>query len=134
MSQHGVGSSEAVTRGIRVEVQARYAAEHSRPLAQTWLFLYTVRITNEGDEQVQLISRHWKITDADDRTEEVRGPGVVGEQPVLRPGESFEYTSSCPLPTPYGTMEGTYQMVTSGGERFDARIAPFFLSEPYAVN
>jgi ApaG protein len=134
MRNAGVGSSEAVTRGIRIQVRARYAEEHSHPAARTWLFLYTVRITNDSDEQVQLISRHWKITDAEDHTEEVRGPGVVGEQPVLQPGQSFEYTSSCPLPTAYGTMEGTYQMVTSGGERFDARIAPFFLSEPYTVN
>ena len=90
--------------------------------------------SNESAETAQLITRHWVITDGTGRVEEVRGPGVVGKQPVLNPGESFTYTSGCPLTTPFGVMEGSYQMVTAGGEQFDARIAPFTLSEPYTVH
>jgi ApaG protein len=129
-----MSTSEAVTRSIRVRVEAEYSPERSSPPSQHWFFLYTVTITNEGDETVQLLTRHWIITDGNAHVEEVEGPGVVGEQPVLGPGESFTYTSGCPLPTPYGMMEGTYQMVTPGGDRFDARIAPFTLSEPYTVH
>ena len=97
------------------------------------MFIYKVLITNEGTRTVQLMSRHWVITDGNGRVEEVRGPGVVGEQPFLEPGESFEYTSGCPLGTPFGTMQGTYQMMRSG-EMFDVEIAPFTLSEPFAIN
>lgn len=127
-------TSEAVTRGVRVHVESEYAPERSDPSRSEWFFLYTVRITNEGPETVQLLTRHWIITDGTGHMEEVRGPGVVGKQPVLQPGESFEYTSGCPLSTPFGVMEGTYQMVVEGGERFDAKIAPFTLSEPYTVH
>jgi ApaG protein len=127
-------TSEAVTRGIRVAVVSEYAPDLSRPQDQQWLFLYTITIRNEGTETVQLISRHWVITDADGRVEEVRGPGVVGEQPVLEPNESFTYTSRCPLRTSFGTMQGTYQMVTGSGEAFDVKIATFTLSEPYTVH
>jgi len=126
--------SEAVTRGIRVHVAARYVAERSRPLRNEFFFAYTIRISNEGRETVQLISRAWLIEDAEGRTEEVRGPGVVGEQPVLAPGEAFEYTSACPLTTPFGSMRGTYQMVTAGGEKFEAEIARFALAEPYSIH
>jgi len=129
-----MSTSEAVTRNVRVRVEADYARERSSPQAQHWFFLYTVTITNEGDETVQLVTRHWVITDGNNHVEEVKGPGVIGEQPVLQPGEAFTYTSGCPLPTPFGMMEGTYQMVTGGGDRFDARIAPFTLSEPYTVH
>ena len=129
-----MSSSTATTRGIRVSVDARFSAEHSAPERQHWFFLYTIRIENTGDLTVQLQTRHWIITDGDGRVEEVRGPGVVGEQPVLMPGESFEYTSGCPLTTPFGVMKGTYQMVLESGERFDATIAPFTLSEPYTVH
>ena len=129
-----MSSSEAITDGLRVEVQAQYSPEHSQPTANQWFFLYTIRISNEGEETCQLISRHWIIRDATGRVEEVRGPGVVGEQPVLEPGEAFEYTSGCPLSTPYGSMEGTYQMVTEGGARFDARIARFELRQPGAIH
>jgi ApaG protein len=129
-----VPTSEAVTKGIRVHVESRYDPTRSRPDQNQWFFLYTIRITNEGSVTTQLISRHWIITDATGHTEEVRGPGVVGEQPVLGTGQSFEYTSGCPLPTPFGTMHGTYQMVTANGERFDATIAPFTLTEPHAVH
>jgi ApaG protein len=126
--------SEALTRGIRVRVEAEYAPERSQPTQNQWFFHYTVEISNEGREAVQLVSRHWIITDGTGRVEEVQGPGVVGHQPVLDPGESFEYTSGCPLSTPFGTMHGTYQMVTKSGEAFDAAIAPFTLSEPYTVH
>jgi ApaG protein len=129
-----VSTSEAVTDGLRISVEARYSAEHSRPSANQWFFLYTIRISNEGDETCQLVSRHWIIRDATGRIEEVRGQGVVGEQPVLEPGDSFEYTSGCPLPTPFGSMEGTYQMVTAGGSQFDAEIARFELREPGAIH
>jgi ApaG protein len=129
-----VGSSEAVTQGVRVSVDCRYAPEYSHPQRNQWFFLYTIQIANEGEEEVQLLSRHWVIRDATGKVEEVRGPGVVGETPVLGPGEAFEYTSGCPLTTPFGSMEGTYEMVTAKGERFDARIAPFALREPGAIH
>lgn len=119
--------SEAVTNNIRVEVLCRHAAEHSRPTELEWVFEYTVRITNQGRETVQLLSRHWIITDALERVREVKGAGVIGEQPVLAPDESFTYSSWCPLNTPMGTMHGTYQMVRVSGERFEIDIAPFAL-------
>ena len=126
--------SEAVTRGVRVYVQSEYAPERSRPAHCEWFFLYTVTISNEGLEPVQLLTRHWIIKDGTGHVEEVRGPGVVGEQPTLQPGEEFEYTSGCPLKTPFGVMEGTYEMALASGDRFDAKIAPFTLSEPYTVH
>ena len=126
--------SDAVTRGIRVEVLSRYAAQNSNPQNGEWVFEYTVRITNHGSDTVQLISRHWIITDAAGHTQEVKGPGVVGHQPVLAPGESFKYSSWCPIQTPVGMMHGTYQMATAGGEQFDIEIAPFGLKAPYTVN
>jgi ApaG protein len=129
-----VTRSEAVTHGLRVEVEARYSPDHSNPTANQWFFLYTIRIANEGGETCQLLSRHWVIRTGTGRVEEVRGPGVVGQQPVLAPGESFEYTSGCPLDTPFGSMQGTYQMVTSSGARFDAEIARFELREPGAIH
>jgi len=113
---------------------SRYSAENSRQVQGAWVFQYTVRITNQGSDTVQLLSRHWIITDALEHTEEVNGPGVVGEQPVLAPGESFQYSSWCPLRTPTGTMHGTYQMVGPGGKQFDVEIAPFALRAPYTVN
>jgi ApaG protein len=127
-------TSEATTRGIRVSVVCEYAPERSRPHDQHWFFLYTITIANEGADTVQLISRHWIITNGTGHVEEVKGPGVVGEQPVLGPNETFTYTSGCPLPTEFGTMQGTYQMVTKDGETFDATIAPFTLSGPYTVH
>jgi ApaG protein len=126
--------SEAVTNDIRVEVLSRYSPENSRPAESEWVFQYTVRITNQGQDTVQLVSRHWIISDGLDHTEEVNGPGVVGEQPVLRPAESFKYSSWCPLKTPMGTMCGTYQMVRPDGTQFDIEIAPFALRARYTVN
>ena len=127
-------TSEAVTRGIRVKVRAKYISDHSDPERSRWFFAYTVTIENEGDERAQLLSRHWIITDANGNVEEVQGPGVIGEQPVIDPGERFEYTSACPLSTPFGSMHGTYQMVTAQGTTFDAEIAPFSLAAPTALN
>jgi len=129
-----VFTSEAETNGIRVQVVSRYDPTRSKPQQKQWFFLYTVTIANQGSTTAQLLSRHWTITDETGHVEEVRGPGVVGEQPVLAPGQSFEYTSGCPLPTPFGTMHGTYQMITNDGARFDATIAPFTLSEPHTLH
>ena len=127
-------SSEAVTRKIRVHVEPQFDPRRSQPGGGQWFFLYTVTIENQGEETVQLQSRHWVITDGAGRVEEVRGPGVVGEQPVLAPGESFDYTSGCPLRTDVGKMEGSYQMVTTSGESFDIEIAPFTLCAPGLVH
>jgi ApaG protein len=126
--------SDTTTNGIRVQVRAMFLPEHSSPLHNEYRFAYHITITNVGTEVAQLMSRHWYITDADGRVEEVRGPGVVGSQPVLEPGEEFEYTSYCPLKTKVGTMHGTYQMVRPNGETFDATIAPFTLAVPNALN
>jgi ApaG protein len=126
--------SRARTRDVTVRVSSRFVPEQSSPEQGRWFFVYTVRISNDGDETVQLVSRHWVITDATGHVEEVRGPGVVGVQPVLRQGQQFEYTSACPLGTPTGTMRGSYQMVTGDGDSFDAEIAEFALSEPMAFH
>jgi ApaG protein len=126
--------SNAITSGIRVTVSSNYIPAQSAPKARRYVFAYPVRIANEGTEAAQLKSRHWIITDGNGKVEEVRGPGVVGEQPMLRPGEHFEYTSGCVLETPRGSMEGTYQMVRSDGTEFDATIAPFALMLPYSLN
>lgn len=123
-----------MTRRIRVAVVSEFAPERSAPTDQQWFFLYTITITNEGEETVQLLSRHWIITDGSGKVEEVKGPGVVGQQPVLSPGQAFTYTSGCPLSTPFGSMQGTYLMRTAAGEEFDVTIAPFTLSEPYTVH
>jgi ApaG protein len=122
-------SSEATTRNIRVSVRAQYDHRRSNPAESQWFFLYTVTIANESRDTVQLISRHWVITDGMGEVQEVRGPGVVGEQPVLVPGQSYEYTSGCPLTTPFGAMNGSYQMINQVGEKFDIEIAPFTLTE-----
>ncbi|MBX3127983.1 MAG: Co2+/Mg2+ efflux protein ApaG [Polyangiaceae bacterium] len=128
-----MSNSEVTTRGVRVEVESRYSPEHSNPAEKQWFFLYTVTIGNRGERPVRLLQRHWVILDATGHVEEVRGPGVVGQQPLLRPGEQFEYTSGCPLRTPFGSMRGSYQMLTDQGELFDAEIAQFALSEPASV-
>ena len=127
-------TSEAVTNNVRVEVESQYAPERSQPVQHDWFFYYTVRITNEGDETVKLISRHWIATDSTGHTQEVRGKGVVGEQPELAPGEAFQYTSGWPLKTSAGVLRGTYQMVADDGTEFDIEIAPFALHEPYTVH
>ena len=126
--------SSAHTQGILVEVKSEYIADRSAPAARRFAFAYTVEITNQGTETAQLKSRHWIITDAQGDVQEVKGEGVIGAQPILAPGESFEYTSWCVLPTPSGSMRGTYQMVTSRGEGFDAQIATFRLMMPHSLN
>lgn len=122
--------SEIVTRGIRVSVISNYSEDQSDPENNQWLYFYTVTIANESADVVQLLGRHWFITDSDGRTQEVVGKGVVGEQPVIGPGQSYKYTSACPLTTELGTMHGCYHMSTTHGEQFDAIIAPFSLSQP----
>lgn len=127
-------SSEAVTRGVRVEVESRYDPERSAPHEDYYFFAYHVRISNVGEGRVQLQRRRWVITDGDGSVQEVEGDGVVGNQPVLEPGQSFEYTSFCPLRTALGWMEGTYTMLAPEGERFEARVERFALEAPHAVN
>ena len=117
-----------------VQVRVRFVSEQSDPAADLYLFAYTIRVENTGDVPGQLLSRHWIITDGNGKVEEVRGPGVVGEQPRLAPGESFEYTSGCPLSTPYGTMRGTYQCVTSDGAAFEVAIPEFVLTVPRVLH
>ncbi len=127
--------SDTTTRGIRIVVRPQFVPEQSQPESNQYLFAYHVRIENQGSQTVQLISRHWAITSGAGKVEDVRGPGVVGYQPVLKPGELFEYTSACPLDTPVGTMHGEFNMVVQdGGEKFDALIQPFRLAMPRALN
>ncbi len=128
------GMSEAVTHGIRVSVKSVYVTDQSAPRANRYVFAYTVRIANEGTAHAQLRTRHWIITDGNGKVEEVKGPGVVGQQPQLAPGEHFEYTSGCVLETPRGEMRGTYQMFRQDGSKFEASIAPFILALPYSLN
>jgi len=132
-SFEGGTMSEAVTQGIRVTGKSEVLPEPSAPPQARCAFATTVRIANEGNEEAQLIRRHWIITDCRGRTEEVCGAGVVGHQPSLKPGEAFQYTSWCVIRTPRGTMHGTYQMVRPDGSEFDAEIAPFALVAPSAA-
>ncbi|MCB1307529.1 MAG: Co2+/Mg2+ efflux protein ApaG [Leptospiraceae bacterium] len=126
--------SNATTRGILIKAVSHFVPEKSNPVQPLYFFSYDITITNEGRDAARLISRHWRIRDAYGRVEEVRGPGVIGQQPRLEPGQSFTYTSFCPLPTDFGIMQGTYQMRYDSGESFDAEIAPFQLIAPQAVN
>ena len=126
--------SEAITQGIRVSVRTSYIPEQSVPREHRYVFAYSIRIANEGARTAQLLSRHWIITHGTGHVEEVKGPGVVGAQPRLEPGQAFEYTSGCVLSTPHGTMHGTYEMKRDDGSTFNATIAPFSLSMPYALN
>jgi len=126
--------SAALTDGVRVTVAAHYLKEQSDPRRHRYVWGYTVNISNEGAQPVQLITRHWVITDDNGKVEEVKGPGVVGKQPRLEQGQTFQYTSGCILQTPRGRMEGTYQMVRSEGDGFDALVAPFLLEMPLALN
>lgn len=127
--------SDTTTRGIRIVAVSTYEAERSAPLAGQYFFSYRIRIENRGDESAQLLSRLWIITDGKGEETRVEGPGVVGESPLLAPGDAFEYQSFCPLPTPVGVMQGHYVMLRPAtGERFEARIDPFTLAAPGAVN
>jgi ApaG protein len=122
---------ERVTRGIRVAVEPSYLDDQSDPEEGQFLWSYTVTIENNGPEPVQLVSRYWHITDAVGHIQEVRGPGVVGAQPVIDPGKAFQYTSGCPLSTASGHMVGRYQMKSASGEAFEAEIPPFILESPH---
>lgn len=122
---------DAVTRGIRVRVRPIYLEDQSEPSEDHYVWAYEVEIENEGGESVQLQNRYWRITDAFGRVQEVRGDGVVGEQPVIEPGECFEYTSGAPLPTPSGIMSGSYGMLGANGEMFDVTIPAFSLDSPH---
>lgn len=127
--------SDTTTRQVRIRVEPEYLPAQSAPQAQRWLFAYHVTVENHGPLAVQLLNRHWVITNGEGEVDEVRGPGVVGQQPLLPPGEVFRYSSGCPLDTPVGTMHGAYEMlIPETGERFDARIAPFRLAVPGALN
>ena len=119
---------------IEVSVETTYVAEHSEPEEGRFVFAYTITLVNRGSVSAQLLSRHWVITDADSQVEEVRGDGVVGEQPVLKPGEGFRYTSGAVIETPVGTMQGSYQMVAEDGQQFDATIPEFVLSAPRTLH
>jgi ApaG protein len=126
--------SDTTTRGIRIQVTTGYMPERSSPRDSLYQFHYDIRISNVGAETAQLVSREWIITDADGIVERVTGGGVIGKFPVLKPGAMFEYTSYCQLKTAVGSMHGSYQMVTTGGETFDAMIAPFTLAVPNSLN
>jgi ApaG protein len=121
----------AVTRGIQITVKPRFIEDESSPMQGRFFWAYTVEIANLGGETVQLTMRHWQITDGEGRQQEVRGPGVVGEEPIIEPGHSFTYTSGCPLATPDGMMTGTYTMETPQGETFEVEIPLFPLDSPY---
>jgi ApaG protein len=122
------------SNGIRVEVTTNYLAEQSEPSEQRYVFSYTITIRNDGAQAAKLLARHWLITDANGKTQEVRGEGVVGEQPHMKPGQGFRYSSYAVLETPVGAMQGSYQMVGDDGTRFDAPIAPFRLAMPALVH
>ena len=124
----------ALIYNIEVSVESTYVAEHSEPEESRFVFAYTITLVNRGSVSAQLLSRHWVITDADSQVEEVRGDGVVGEQPVLKPGEGFRYTSGAVIETPVGTMQGSYQMVAADGQQFDAAIPEFVLSAPRTLH
>ncbi len=122
---------DRTTRSILVTAEPTYLETESDPDAGRYFWAYTIAIENQGQETVQLLTRHWQITDAQGNMQEVRGDGVIGEQPVLGPGERFEYTSGAPLPTPTGFMVGSYNMRNSSGEHFDVAIPPFSLDSPH---
>jgi len=126
--------AEGTKYHISINVNTTYLADQSDPSADRYVFSYSISIANTGTVAAQLISRHWIITDAESVIQEVKGLGVVGEQPLLQPGESFEYTSGTALATPVGTMHGTYQMVAEDGNKFDAEIPPFTLSMPRVLH
>ena len=129
--EDALAAYETITRGIRISVEPDFLEEESDPADDHYVWAYTVRIDNDSDEVVTLQGRLWHITDADGQTVTVKGDGVVGEQPTLRPGDAFEYTSGCPLGTPSGLMHGAYAMLTAKGERFEARVPAFSLDSPH---
>lgn len=134
MESEFVHQAEAETEGIRVGVATAYVPERSVPYSDVHFFAYRITITNGGHAPAQLLKRHWRITDALGRVEHVDGPGVVGQTPYLEPGEQFVYTSFCPLPTDFGSMHGSYDMVRPDGTMFSVKIPPFNLVRPLAIN
>ncbi len=126
--------STAITRGIRVEVSPEFLGQCLKTGRMVWVYAYHVTITNEGSEVVQLLTRHWIITNGNGEVKEVQGPGVVGEQPILAPGQTYRYSSGCPMDTILGTMHGSYQVITDDGLEFDVEIAPFTLADPLSLN
>jgi ApaG protein len=123
-----------ITREIEIVVEPSYAPEQSQPARGQYFFIYTIRITNQSQTATQLLTRHWVITDGNGDVREVKGPGVVGEQPVIEPGASYEYSSYCPLPTPTGNMRGTYRMMDENGAQYDVKIPLFFLRESESIH
>ena len=123
-----------ITQGIEVDVVPEYLTDESSPESEQYVFAYHITITNRGETDVQLLSRHWIITDGKGQMHEVKGPGVVGEQPKLAPGQAHQYSSFCPLPTPTGNMRGSYQLVNNLGAAFDVRIPLFFLRADQAIH
>ncbi len=126
--------SEAVTAGVRVRVRSVYLEDRSDPVHDHWMHAYEITLANEGMHSAKLMARHWIITNSHGAQDHVRGRGVVGETPRLKPGETFQYTSGCPLSTPMGTMHGSFRMERDDGTLFDVEVAPFTLAEPFAVN
>ena len=122
------------TDNIQIIVEPAYLSERSDPTKPIYMFSYKIKIKNTGTETIQLKSRYWHITDGNGNVEEIRGPGVVGNQPYLKNGERFEYTSFCPLPTEFGVMHGHFEMISENGKKFNAIIKPFRLTIPYSVN
>ncbi len=127
-------SSDVITDGVRIQAAAQYLPEESKAAEGKFVFAYKITMTNLGEQRARLVARHWIIVDSEGRRQDVRGPGVVGEHPVLGHRESYSYISYCPLPTSVGAMQGAYQMVTKSGQQFEAEIAPFTLAVPFAVN
>jgi len=126
--------SEIISNGIRVTVNSEYSPSQSQPENNNWLYIYTITISSERHDTVQLLNRHWTITNGDGKTQVVQGPGVVGKQPVLAPGQSFSYSSACPLDTEYGCMHGFYTFADKEGDTFSADIAPFSLAQAELVH
>jgi len=129
-----LASSAMPKYDFSITVRPQFLPEHSNPEEEQFVFAYTVTIRNTGETTAQLVSRHWIISDGNNRIEEVKGEGVVGEQPILQPGEAFEYTSGCPLPTPVGSMKGSYLFVAEDGTQFEAAIPEFVLSMPRTLH
>jgi ApaG protein len=129
-----VKQNESTSNGIRVSVKSEFSPQHSEPLQKRWFFIYKIRIENQSSVPVKLLNRSWIITDADGHVEKVRGAGVVGEQPLIAPGNTFEYSSGCPLGTPFGSMHGAYEMTDESGARFEVPIPPFALRLPESMN
>ena len=126
--------STCETQGVKVTARPTFQSDQSQPDQNRWVWSYQITVTNEGDESVQLLDRHWIITDAGGEIEEVHGEGVIGQQPILAPGEEFVYQSFCPLTTDFGFMRGSYGMIRGDGSRFNATVAPFVLLLPGLLN